>query len=65
MDIGRPETRPRWSLTQVKIVTYIIEADKGSTQMGTAPLMGTRWRSRTRQQHAVFQVMATTSQICD
>ena len=37
------------SLTQVKIATYILEADRGSNQMGTAPPMDTRWRSFTRQ----------------
>ena len=61
MYIGRPATRPLWSRTQVKIANYIIEADRGSTQMGTAPPMDTRWRSPTRQRRAVFQVMVITS----
>ena len=64
-DIGRPTTRPRRSLTKVKITTYILEADRGLTQMGTAPLMDTRWRIHTRHQHAVLQVMVTTSQLRD
>ena len=42
MDIGLPETRPRRRKNHRKIVTYIIEGDSGSTQMGTAPPMVTR-----------------------
>ena len=37
MDIGRPATRPRRILTQVKIATYILEAYRDSTLMGTSP----------------------------
>ena len=65
MDVRRPATRPRRSLTQVKIATYILEADRGLTLTVTAPPMDTRWKSRTRQRHAVFQVLATTSQLLD
>ena len=36
MEIGLPATQPRWILTQVKIKTYILEADRGLTLMGTA-----------------------------
>ena len=65
MEIGRLATRPCWSLTQVKIKTYILEADRGSTLMGTSPPTDTKWRSRTRQRHAVFQSMSITSQLRD
>ena len=61
MGIGHPETRPRRILTQVNIETYILEADRGSTLMGTAPPTDTKWRSHTHQRHAIFQAIATTS----
>ena len=63
MDIGRPATRLRQILTQVKIKTYILEADIGLTLMGTAPPTDTRWRIRTRWQHIASQSMATTSHL--
>ena len=65
MCIESPETRPCRSLTQVKITTYILEADRYLTQMGAAHPIYTRWRSRTSQQHAFFQVMVTTSELRD
>ena len=65
MDIRCPETRPRRILTQVKIETYILEAEKVLTLMGNAHPTDTKWRSRTIQRHDAFQAMATTSQLRD
>ena len=63
MDIRRPATRPRRILTQVKIESYIIEADRGLTLMGTAPPTDTKWMSHTRQRYSILQAMVTTSQL--
>ena len=41
-DIGRPATRSRRILTQVKIENCILKADRGLTLMGTAPPTDTR-----------------------
>ena len=65
IDIGRPSTRPHWTQTHIKIKTYILEADSGSTQMGTAPPMGTRWSSPTHQLPAGSQIAIITSQLRD
>ena len=37
MDIGRPATRPRQIVTQIKIKTYILKSGRGSTLIGNAP----------------------------
>ena len=63
MDIGRPATRPRQRQTHHKIATYILAADSGLTQMGTAPPMVTRWRSPTPRIPAGSRVAIITSQI--
>ena len=63
MYIGRPETRTLQILTQVKTKTYIIEADRGLTLMGTAPPTDTKWMSHTRQRYSILQAMVTTSQL--
>ena len=55
MNNVRPENQPHGILTQVKIKTYIIEADRGLNLTGTAPTTDTRWRSRTCLQHVAFQ----------
>ena len=65
MDIGRPATRPRRRQTHRKIATYIIEAERGSTQMGTAPPMYKMWRSPTLQLPAGSQTVIIKSQIRD
>ena len=65
IDIGRPATRPRRRQTHCKIATYILEADSGSTQMGTAPPMVTRWRSPTHQIPIGPQIEIITSQLRD
>ena len=65
MDIGRQATKPHRILTQAKIETYIIEAERGLTLMGTAPPTDTKRRSRTRWQNAASQARATTSQLRD
>ena len=65
MDIGRPSTRHRQILTQVKVKTYILEADRDSTLMGNAPPTDTKRRSRTYRRYANLQEMATTSQLRD
>ena len=65
MDIGSPAKQPCWRQTHLKIATYIIEADRGSTQMSTAPPMDTRLRSPKLQLHAGFQKIIITSQLRD
>ena len=65
MDIIHPATQPRQILAQVKIKTYILEADRGLTLMGTAPTTYTRWGGCTRLRHVASQEMATTSQLCN
>ena len=50
---------------QRKIATYILEADSGSTHMGTNPPMDIGWRSPTLQLPAVSQTSIITSQLRD
>ena len=64
-DIGRPATRPRRRRNHLKIATYIVEEDRGSTLIGTAPPMYSRWRSTTLKLHAGFQTIIITSQLRD